>query len=61
MKSGAHIQGRAENVKDVESLTYLGAHLASDDSVDAELTRRLGLANAEFTALRKVWRHANVP
>ena len=40
---------------------YLGASLAADGFCDNELSRRIGMAKADFRSLMKVWRHSNLP
>ena len=44
-----------------ESIIYLGALISSDGRADSEISRRIGLASAEFKQLKQVWNHANVP
>ena len=39
----------------------MGALLSADGRVDSELSRRLGMAAADFRSLQKLWGHANVP
>ena len=41
-----------------ESMVYLGGLLHVSGKATAELTRRLGLATADFHALCRVWKHA---
>ena len=41
-----------------ESLVYLGSTLTADGKMATELSRRIGLASAEFRAVRQVWRHS---
>ena len=48
------------NVKEKDSIIYLGALLASDGRMGSELSRRLGAAAADFTQLQVLWKHANV-
>ena len=47
-------------IKRKESIVYLGASICSDGGTDAELARRLGLAEAEFRKLSQVWAHAGL-
>jgi len=44
-----------------ESLQYLGALLSANGRADSEISRKLGVARAEFNQLQKLWGHANVP
>ena len=48
------------NVKEKESMVYLGGLLAADGRMGSELARRLGAAAADFTHLKVLWQHANV-
>ena len=41
-------------------MVYLGGLIHSDGGIGAELSRRIGMATAEFRSLSKVWSHANV-
>ena len=43
-----------------EAFTYLGAQISCDGRIDSELSRRLGLATADFKVLRRFWNHANL-
>ena len=47
-------------IENKDSMTYLGALLTADGRSDSELSRRLGLAHADFKRLQKLWGHANV-
>ena len=49
-----------ENIKKKASIIYLGASFSADGGIDAELGRRLGLADAEFRKLSQVWRHTSL-
>ena len=49
-----------QQVSAVPSLDYLGSTLASDGSVAGELSRRIGIAKADFRTLCKVWRHSTL-
>ena len=42
------------------SVVYLGSSIAIDGNLDSELSRRLGMAQAEFKLLHQVWRHASL-
>jgi len=48
------------HVKEKESMIYLSGILSADGRVEAELSRRLGMANADFAKLKAVWSHANI-
>ena len=41
-------------------MVYLGALIHSNGRIDAELSRRLGIATAEFVKLQKLWGHSSV-
>eukprot|EP00933_Yihiella_yeosuensis_P073257 TRINITY_DN8187_c0_g2_i2.p1 TRINITY_DN8187_c0_g2~~TRINITY_DN8187_c0_g2_i2.p1 ORF type:complete len:238 (-),score=0.27 TRINITY_DN8187_c0_g2_i2:31-744(-) len=43
-----------------ESIKYLGGTLSADGKTDKELSRRIGLATADFKSLSKVWAHASI-
>ena len=47
-------------LKQKTSMTYLGALVAADGHADSELTRRIGLAEAEFRKLSQVWRNSGL-
>ena len=47
-------------VEDRGALIYLGGLISSDGKVDSELSRRIGLASAEFRNLRRLWNHSNL-
>ena len=42
------------------SIKYLGCLLSADGAIQSELSRRLGLAAADFKALCRVWAHASI-
>ena len=42
------------------SMIYLGGLLSRDGHGEKELSRRLGMAHADFKALTRLWSHANV-
>jgi hypothetical protein len=44
-------------VKQKDNMFYLGALLSADGRVGSELSRRLGMAQADFKALAQVWKH----
>ena len=46
---------------DPGSLSYLGALLTKDGRVGSELSRKLGMARADFNQLQQLWRHSGVP
>ena len=41
-------------------MEYLGALISKDGRPDSEISRRIGIASADFRALCKLWSHANV-
>jgi hypothetical protein len=43
-----------------ESLQYLGALLTASGRVDSEISRKLGLARADFNQLQRLWGHVSV-
>ena len=47
-------------IEDRGALVYLGGLISSDGRVDSELSRRIGLATAEFRNLRRLWNHSNL-
>ena len=47
-------------ISSARSLIYLGATFADDGHVGSELSRRIGMAKAEFRTVRKIWNHASV-
>ena len=47
-----------QRVPDKESMVYLGGLLSASGRNGPELSRRLGLAIADFETLCKVWKHA---
>jgi len=49
-----------EPIERRQSLIYLGGLLAADGRSDSELSRRLGLAYADYRRLAKLWGHAGV-
>ena len=48
------------DVRQRESMMYLGASLSADGCVDSEVARRIGAARADFRTLQRVWAHANL-
>jgi len=42
-----------------EAITYLGAVVAGNGDTASELARRIGLAQADFAKLDRVWRHTH--
>ena len=40
------------------SMTYLGSTISPDGRMSSELTRRIGIAKADFRAVRQVWSHS---
>ena len=47
-------------VKSKQSMLYLGVLLSADGRLGSEFGRRLGLAQADFRILQKVWAHASI-
>ena len=45
-------------VKPAESMLYLGSLLAADGKITSELGRRMGMAQNDFAAFEKVWKHS---
>ena len=43
-----------------DAIVYLGGLVSGDGRIDSELSRRIGMASAEFGKLRQVWSHSNV-
>ena len=41
-------------------MVYLGSLLSADGRIEAELSRRLGMAQKDFQILQRVWAHANI-
>ena len=50
--------GRVLQPKD--SFIYLGSSVAADGDVNSELSRRLGMARADFDKIRQVWSHTRL-
>ena len=48
-------------IKEATSLLYLGSVIDEHGRSDSEVSRKLGVAKADFRVLAKVWRHANLP
>jgi len=62
VRHGGHITKEdGSHVKEKDAIVYLGSLLAADGQVDTELSRRLGMATAEFAALERLWMHASIP
>lgn len=51
---------QGESIADTGYMTYLGGLLTADGHADSELSRRIGCAAGEFTALHTFWSHAIV-
>jgi hypothetical protein len=47
-------------IKVRQNMKYLGSTLASDGQAVAELTMRLGAAEADFRKLKQIWSHGNI-
>ena len=43
-----------------DSLIYLGGVISRDGRIDSELSRRIGIAGAEFRQLQAAWNHAGL-
>jgi hypothetical protein len=41
-------------------MTYLGSTISPDGRMSSEITRRIGIARADFRAVRQVWSHASL-
>jgi len=62
VRHGGHVMmADGSLVKEKDTMLYLGSQLASDGRVQAELSRRLGMAAADFRVLERVWAHASIP
>ena len=48
------------DVRQRESMVYLGASLSADGRVDSEVARRIGAARVDFRTLQRVWAHASL-
>ena len=44
-----------------DCLQYLGALLSANGRADSEISRKLGVARADFNQLQRLWGHARVP
>ena len=49
-----------EAIPAADKISYLGTTISSDGRVGSELNRRLGMAFAEFSRLKKVWGHTRI-
>ena len=47
-------------IKSGDSITYLGALLSCDGRIDSELSKRLGVAAADFKALKRIWNQTSM-
>ena len=43
-----------------ESIKYLGALFSNTGRIDSELSRRLGMAAADFKAVKQIWNHSSI-
>ena len=43
------------------SMGYLGTTLSSDGRMDSELSRKIGMAWAEYRKLERLWKHTSLP
>ena len=41
-------------------MIYLGGLISDDGAITSELSRRIGMAYSDFSALQRVWSHANI-
>jgi hypothetical protein len=48
------------NIETKDSITYLGTTVSEDGRIGRELARRLGLANSDFRAMMRMWKHTTV-
>ena len=48
------------DVRQKESMVYLGTSLSADGRIDSEVARGIGAARADFWTLQKVWAHASL-
>ena len=55
-----HTGQSGADVRQRESMVYLGASLSADGRVDSEVARRIGAARADFRTLQRVWAHASL-
>ena len=61
MRTRVHIQKPdGTEVASKDQMKYLGSMLSADGGIGSELGRRIGLAKADFEALRRVWAHASL-
>ena len=57
----AHLSAAdGSEIPEDSSITYLGALLANDGKIDSELSRRIGMAAADFKMLKKIWNHVDL-
>jgi hypothetical protein len=47
-------------VKRKDNMIYLGSMLDGAATMTSELSRRVGMARADFNSLKRVWKHANI-
>ena len=58
--NGDVVAPNGQNLKQKESIVYLGGLLHSDGKATHELSRRIGLAGADFKSLSRVWSRSNL-
>ena len=49
-----------EVIQKKESMIYLGNILSSDGHITSELSRRIGLACADFSTIDRIWKHSTL-
>ena len=54
------MQPDGKEIQAKDSMIYLGSLLAADGGIDSELGRRIGLAQADFDTLQKIWKHSTL-
>ena len=47
-------------IKTKEAMVYLGAILSSCGDIASELARRIGIAQADFNTLTRIWKHSTL-
>ena len=48
-------------IKMKDAIVYLGSFLSSSGHGGSELSRRLGMAKADFMLLARIWSHSSLP
>ncbi len=49
-----------KRLKEKDCITYLGALISNNGTIDSELARRLGMASTELKKLRVTWNHSGI-